>query len=113
MRVLVQQVVEPVRGVQETGRATLGPLSQLAPRFERGEFDVVHMTATDPAAPLVARLAGKARVVVTARGAIGDTWNRHNCHAYTAISKGMAELNQPYTDLQIEVVRNSIDVSRL
>src|SRR5688572_22167686 len=53
---------------QDAGAATLGPLSQLAPRFERREFDVVHMTATDPAAELVSRLAGEARVVVTARG---------------------------------------------
>ncbi len=97
---------------QQEGSATLGPLSQLAPRFDRGEFDVVHMTATDPAAELMSRIADGARVVVTARGAIADIWTRGNCHAYTAISKGMAALNQPYTDLEIEVVRNSIDVSR-
>ena len=97
---------------QEAGGATLAPLSQLAPRLKAREFDVVHMTATDPAAELVSRLAGDTRVVVTARGAIAETWSHTNCHAYTAISKGMAALNQPYTDLEIEVVRNSIDVSR-
>ena len=97
----------------DTGRATLAPLSQLARRLDRGEFDVIHMTATDPAAPLVARMAaGKARVIVTARGALSDLWNRANCFAYTAISQGMAEVNQPYTDLEIEVVRNAIDVDR-
>jgi glycosyltransferase involved in cell wall biosynthesis len=96
-----------------TGRATLAPLSRLAPRLERGEFDVVHMTATDPAAPLVARMAaGQARVVVTARGALSDLWNHRNCFAYTAISHGMAQINQPYTDLEIEVVRNAIDTAR-
>src|SRR3954468_942238 len=67
------------------GGATLGPLSELAPRLARGDFDVVHMTATDPAAELVARLAGPTRVVVTARGAIADIWSHDNCHAYTAI----------------------------
>src|SRR5215207_2970294 len=90
-----------------TGRATLGPISQLARRLDRMEFDVIHMTATDPAAPLVARMAaGKARVIVTARGALSDLWDRDNCFAYTAISRGMAEVNQPYTDVEIEVVRN-------
>src|SRR5687768_11206101 len=55
----------------DTGRATLAPISGLARRLDRGEFDVIHMTATDPAAPLVARMAaGKARVIVTARGAL-------------------------------------------
>jgi len=97
---------------QAEGGATLGPLSQLAARFARRDFDVIHMTATDPAAPLVARMAGDARVVVTARGAIADLWDHRRCHAYTAISIGMAEVNQPFTDLEIEVVRNSIDVSR-
>ena len=97
----------------ETGMATLGSVSGLAERLDRGDFDVVHMTASDPAAELVARMArGKARVVVTARGALSDNWNHTNCLAYTAISKGMAEVNQPYTDLEIEVVRNAIEVDR-
>jgi glycosyltransferase involved in cell wall biosynthesis len=51
-------------------------------------------------------------VVVTARGAIADVWSHHNARAYTAISKGMAEFNQPFTDLEIDIVRNSIDVDR-
>jgi glycosyltransferase involved in cell wall biosynthesis len=95
-----------------TGRATLAPLSKLAARLERGEFDVIHMTASDEYAPFVARMAGRARVVVTARGALAEGWNHRTCFAYTAISSGMAEINEPYTDLEIEVVRNAIDVSR-
>jgi hypothetical protein len=71
-------------------RTTVGPLSALARRLERGDVDVVQMTASDPAAEMVARVAGRARVVVTARGALSDLWNRDNCFAYTAISKGMA-----------------------
>jgi glycosyltransferase involved in cell wall biosynthesis len=97
---------------QAEGGATLGPLSQLAARFAKRDFDVVHMTTTDPAAPLVAHIAGDARVVVTARGAISDLWDSRHCHAHTAISVGMAEINQPFTDLEIDVVRNSLDVSR-
>jgi hypothetical protein len=93
-----------------TGRATVGSLAALARRLERGELDVVQMTASDPAAAVVARIAGGARVIVTARGALSDIWDRHTCFAYTAISRGMAEMNQPYTELEIEVVRNAIDV---
>ncbi|MEO7996050.1 MAG: glycosyltransferase, partial [Gemmatimonadaceae bacterium] len=92
---------------------TLGPISQLAKRLNRGDVDIVQMTASDPGAEIVAQLArGKARVIVTARGALCDSWNHDQCFAYTAISKGMAEVNQPYTDLEIEVVRNSIDLDR-
>jgi len=93
-----------------TGRATLGSLPALARRLERGDFDVVQMTASDPAALVVARLAARARVIVTARGALSDVWHRGNCFAYTAISRGMAELNQAFTELEIEVVHNAIDV---
>ena len=98
---------------QAQGSTTLGTISQLAHRLNRGDVDVVQMTASDPGAEIVAQLAeGKARVLVTARGALCDSWNRNTCFAYTAISKGMADVNQPYTDLQIEVVRNSIDLDR-
>jgi hypothetical protein len=106
---------KPSNRLQEftaAGPTTLAPLWKLAERLERGDFDVVHMTASDEVAPLVARIAGTARVVVTARGALAEGWNHSNCFAYTAVSKGMAEVNQPYTDLQIDVVRNAIDVSR-
>jgi glycosyltransferase involved in cell wall biosynthesis len=92
-----------------TGRATVGSVAALARRLARGDVDVVQMTASDPAAAVVARLAGRARVVVTARGALSDIWNRDNCFAYTAISRGTAAMNQPYTELEIEVVRNAID----
>jgi glycosyltransferase involved in cell wall biosynthesis len=95
---------------QATGRATLGTIPQLAKRLERGDYDVVHMTASDPAALVVSRIASAhARVVVTSRGALSDVWDRGNCFAYTAISDGMAAVNQPFTELEIEVVRNAID----
>lgn len=95
------------------GKTTRANLAQLALRLNRGDVDIVQMTASDPAAEVVARIArGKARVVVTARGALSTIWNAHTCFAYTAISKGMAEVNQPYTDIAIDVVRNSIDLSR-
>jgi hypothetical protein len=93
-----------------TGHATVGTLPALAKRLDRGDVDVVQMTASDPAALVVSRLAGRARVVVSARGALSDIWHRDNCFAYTAISRGMAELNQPFTELEIEVVHNAIDV---
>ena len=96
----------------ETGRATLAPLSKLAARLERGDFDVVQMTASDPAAEVVAMMARSAKVLVSARGALADIWDKHNCFAYSAISQGMATVNQPYTDVEIEVVHNAIDVER-
>jgi hypothetical protein len=97
---------------EATGAATLGNMADLARRLDRGDIDVVHMTATDPGAQIVGKLAGASRVVVTARGAISDIWDHTNCLAHTAISHGMAALNQPYTDVHMDVVRNSIDAGR-
>lgn len=99
---------------EATGRATVAPLSALAARLERGDVGVVQMTASDPAAEVVSMMARvtPAKVLVTARGALADIWDRTNCFAYSAISKGMATVNQPYTDVEIEVVRNAIDVDR-
>jgi hypothetical protein len=96
----------------ETGRVTVGPLSRLAARLERADVDVVQMTASDPMAEVVAMMSRDAKVLVSARGALADIWDRTNCFAYSAISKGMATVNQPYTDVEIEVVRNAIDVDR-
>ena len=96
----------------ETGRATLAPLSKLAPRLERGDFDVVQMTASDPGAEIISMMAERSKVLVSARGALSDIWDHTNCFAYSAISQGMADVNQPYTDVAIEVVRNAIDLSR-
>src|SRR5438067_4906903 len=97
-----------------TGRATVGAIAQLADRLSRGDVDVVQMTASDPAAEVVALIARASgvRVVVTARGALARGWTRRTCFAYTAISQGMAEVNQPYTDVEIDVVRNAIAVAR-
>jgi glycosyltransferase involved in cell wall biosynthesis len=87
-------------------------LAQLAARLERADVDVVQMTASDPMAEIVAMMSGDAKVLVSARGALADIWDRTNCFAYSAISRGMAAVNQPYTDVEIEVVRNAIDVDR-
>jgi glycosyltransferase involved in cell wall biosynthesis len=97
---------------EATGRATLGSLGALATRLARGDVDIVHLTSSDPAAPLVARMAAPARVVVTGHGALADWWQRATCFGYTAISEGTARLNQPYTDLHIDVVRNALDADR-
>src|SRR6266516_3909354 len=34
------------------------------------------------------------------------------CTAYTAVSRGLADANQPLTDVEIEIVRNAVDCAR-
>ena len=52
-----------------TGRATVGSLAALAARFERGDYDVVHMTASDPGAEVVSRIASAHARVSRSRAA--------------------------------------------
>jgi len=97
---------------EAAGPTTVAPLGYLAPRLGRGEFDVINVGNSDPGAQLIATLARPARVVVTSHGGLSDLWNSTNCFAYTAVSAAMARVNQPYTDLQIDVTRNGLDLDR-
>lgn len=97
---------------EAAGPTTVAPLGYLAPRLGRGDFDVVQMSSSDPGARLVAHMARPARVVVTNRGALAEGWNARTCFAYTAVSAAMARASQPGTDLEVEVIRNAVDLDR-
>lgn len=94
------------------GGATVGRVADLVPRVERGDFDVLHLPASDPQAELVAPLAGNARVIVTSRGALADYWTRRDCFAYTAVSQDLATLVQPDTELEVEAIPNGLDAAK-
>ncbi len=94
------------------GMTTIAPLGHLAPRLARREFDIVHLQNSDPCGELVAELARPARVVVTSHGALSQVWNSNTCFAYTAVSAVMAQVSQPYTDVEIEVIHNAIELDR-
>jgi glycosyltransferase involved in cell wall biosynthesis len=97
----------------EAGGTTVAPLHQLVLALhQRRDYDVVHVTSSDPAGDLIGAFTGHARVVVTSHGALSEMWSARNCFAYTAVSAGMAAAAQPGTDLEVEVVRNAIESAR-
>lgn len=49
---------------------------------------------------------------MTCHGELSEAWSSRNCFAYTAVSHGMAALNQPLTDLEVEVIPNGMDLER-
>lgn len=98
---------------EATGRVTLGPVWELAPRLESRRYDVAHVPSGDPLADVVARMAPPGTAIVaTSHGSLARMFDRRNCTAFTAVSEGMAKLNQPWTDIGIEVITNGVDLNR-
>ena len=88
-----------------------GPSALLA-AVDAGRYDVVHIVTTDPSAELLTFAERPPRIVATNRGGLSALWQSTNCFARTAVSRGMAELDQPLTDLHVDAIPNSIDAER-
>ena len=88
------------------------PPSQLLDAVNAGRYDVVHVVTTDPTAELLTFATRRPRIVATNRGGLSALWQSTNCFARTAVSRGMAALDQPLTDLQVDAIPNSIDAAR-
>ena len=98
---------------EATGHATLGPISALAAVLETGRYDVVHVDSGGLLSELVAHIAPPTtKIVASIHGSYARMFDRHNCTALVAVSQGMADLNQPLTDLCIDVIPNGVDLSR-
>jgi len=98
---------------EATGRVTVGPIWDLVARLESRYYDVVHVPSGDPLADLVARATPPGSgVVATSHGALARMFDSKNCTAVTAVSAGIARLNQPWTDVRIDVIQNGIDAAR-
>jgi glycosyltransferase involved in cell wall biosynthesis len=54
----------------------------------------------------------KAKLVATNHGSVSHVWNSGNCHALTAVSHDMVALEQPYTDLAVDLIYVGIGMGR-
>src|SRR5262249_21634421 len=79
---------------------------------EQSEYDLVHVVNQDALAELLSLLRPAPKIVATAHGELSEAWTSRNCTAYTAVSRGLATLNQPLTDLEVEVIPNGTDCER-
>jgi len=89
-----------------------GPPSELVQALARREYDVVHVANNEPFRDLLECVRPLPRVVASAHGELGDPWRYPACVAYTAVSRGVAAMNQPLVDLDIDIVPNGVDVDR-
>jgi glycosyltransferase involved in cell wall biosynthesis len=86
-------------------------------RLAAGGFEVVHANNTDWGTGISAVRQIGARLIVTAHkvreGAPEKCygWTTANCDALTAVSDGVSQGLEPFTDLPIQVVRSGVDVA--
>jgi glycosyltransferase involved in cell wall biosynthesis len=103
---------KPVADFERLGPVYTAPPHQADAVLRTGPYDVVQVVNSDPTAALLGLLRPLPRMVVTSHGDLADGWHGGNCFAYTAVSEDMAALNQPLTDLEVEVVPNGVDCER-
>ena len=95
-------------------RVHFGGLADCLRLVRNGGFDVVHANNVDWTTGISAVRAIGAKLIVTAHKARDSAWTygwaASNCDAMTAVSSGVKNELQPYTDVPIQVVHNGIDL---
>ena len=94
---------------QRVAPTTVAPIDVLLDLVETERYDVLHIASGDPEAEILALVPMAPRIVATNHGAPSSVWNASNCHALTAVSRGMAAIDQVLTDLEVEPIYNGID----
>lgn len=97
---------------EAVGPTTVGPLPALMQAVERERYDVIHVTSGDLSSLALTLPHHGARLVATNQAQITGVWDSGNCHALTAISKDLAMLEEPFTDLAIDQIYTGISVDR-
>src|SRR5262245_12184943 len=89
-----------------------GDPAALATALERQEYDVVHIVTDEPYRDLIELVRPAPKLIVTSHGELSDPWSHDSCFAFTGVSKGTALLNEPLTDLEVEVTPYGVDPDR-
>lgn len=97
---------------EAVGPTIVGPLPALMQAVERERYDVIHVTSGDLSSLALTLPHHGARLVATNQAQITGVWDSGNCHALTAISKDLAMLEEPFTDLAIDQIYTGISVDR-
>ncbi len=95
--------------LERVATVRIGGTRHLLKQIDRGIYTVVHVVNSDPTAGLFPLARSPAKLVATSHGDLSDAWCATNCFAYTGVSADMALLNQPLTDLEVEVIPNGVD----
>jgi glycosyltransferase involved in cell wall biosynthesis len=94
------------------GHTRIGPVSELLGVLEREEYDVVQVATGDRWSLALTLPKMKAKLVATNHGSVSRVFHSGNCHALTAVSRDMVALEQPYTDLAVDLIYVGIGTDR-
>jgi glycosyltransferase involved in cell wall biosynthesis len=97
---------------ERIGHTRIGPVAELLAVLEREEYDVVQCATGDRWSLALTLPRMKAKLVATNHGSVSHVWNSGNCHALTAVSHDMVALEQPYTDLAVDLIYVGIGTDR-
>ncbi len=104
-----EERAEPFRAL---GPTRMGPVSQLLATLQREKYDVVHVATGDRFSLALTLLHRNYRLVATNHGSVSRIYDSTNAHALTAVSHDMVALEQPYTDLAVDMIYTGVDTSR-
>lgn len=104
--------LERARPFEDIGPTTMGPVASLLAKLDRERYEVVQVATGDRWSLALTLLHSRYRLVATNHGSVSRVWNSSNCHALTAVSQDIASLEQPYTDLAVDMIHNGIDIDR-
>lgn len=97
---------------EKIGPTTIGPVAALLAKLARETYDVVQVATGDRWSLALTLLHEQYKLVATNHGSVGRVWNSGNCHALTGVSEDMVTLEQPYTDLAVDLIFTGVDVTR-
>jgi glycosyltransferase involved in cell wall biosynthesis len=97
---------------EEIGHTRIGPVAELLGVLEREEYDVVQCATGDRWSLALTLPKMKAKLVATNHGSVSRVFDSGNCHALTAVSRDMVALEQPYTDLAVDLIYVGIGIDR-
>src|SRR5947207_2321509 len=97
---------------QQIGPTTIGSVASLLAKLDRERYDVVQVATGDRWSLALTLLHSNYRLIATNHGSVSRVWDSTNCHALTAVSQDMVALEQPYTDLAVDLIHNGIDINR-
>ncbi|MDB4888605.1 MAG: glycosyl transferase group 1 [Gemmatimonadetes bacterium] len=97
---------------EKIGPTTIGPVASLLAKLDRERYDVVQIATGDRWSLALTLLPEKYKLVATNHGSVGRVWNSSNCHALIGVSRDIVTLEQPYTDLAVDLIYTGVDIKR-
>ena len=103
---------ERVAPFEALGPTGVGPAAALVKQLKQDPPDIVHVASADLWSLALTLPNRGERLVASNHGHVSGVWNSTNCLALTACSRDMAALEQPFTDVAVDLIHNGVSLDR-